>query len=565
MAGDKKSPYQLKLDELLESAREEFCKAEKFHFGYKVALTNYKRVTVDSQEYADEIAEYGYLVALKILGVKLRYTQALFVGAVNLRVFRKIYLLMSVRQGKTFGMACSALIEAYLSQEINVFASAKPKTDILMSQAWDIALGDNVDKDFYKSLFDAKDKRERQAISLAHDNIGFSTQGSIIAKTTSGNQAAGKGGSSYIDESGEISDDNYKKLGRYDLGHDKNGNPLYVVESSNAYALNHFYRAVTNEDVGKDELILWGDIRASFIEGAYRGTSLSIDEYEKMRESEPNKLFDILVSDIQKSSFYDFDDMIMVNYLSDFGYTSDNRFFNITPEIDDSPASTESEFFAGVDLASKGVDRIPVTILEKVSPKRLKVVKVVDVKPEKWSDFETPDVIKNSVITLLNHYNVKAVAIDRTGVGEFLFDAIAGSRELKAKAIGVNFGERPTKSRADNERPRRTPYLLSDENAKNAYNKRVEMHLDLKEAIESKIISFSSKTYDMARVEMNAVESGEESTGGRFTLVNKTKIKAKIGKSPDILDSIVLALHAYVRINKMDKSASVNAYLSMMR
>jgi hypothetical protein len=100
--------------------------------------------------------------------------------------------------------------------------------------------------------------------------------------------------------------------------------------------------------------------------------------------------------------------------------------------------------------------------------------------------------------------------------------------------VAVNFGESPTPERVRSK----------DGLAHLMYNKRAEMYFDFRRAIkrgEVQIPRDFGLEQEVPRM-LYATNSR-----GKFIVEPKDKIKAKLGHSPDISDSVVLAWHGWIR------------------
>ena len=73
----------------------------------------------------------------------------------------------------------------------------------------------------------------------------------------------------------------------------------------------------------------------------------------------------------------------------------------------------------------------------------------------------------------------------------------------------------------------------------------LEMHIDLQENIDNRNIFFTEKVYEEVIDELVLVSSKIKSNG-KTAIVPKEEIKAKLGHSPDTLDSVLLSLHAII-------------------
>ena len=100
---------------------------------------------------------------------------------------------------------------------------------------------------------------------------------------------------------------------------------------------------------------------------------------------------------------------------------------------------------------------------------------------------------------------------------------------------GINFGEGPTKDRVK----------AKHYSAVNASNMRAEMHLDLQNLMEEKAIVWSSQAYEMVK-DIFPYVTCERKTSGKIMVRPKIEIKNELGRSPDELDAVLLAVHAAI-------------------
>ena len=77
-----------------------------------------------------------------------------------------------------------------------------------------------------------------------------------------------------------------------------------------------------------------------------------------------------------------------------------------------------------------------------------------------------------------------------------------------------------------------------------AYNLRAEMHLDVKELCENNFLFINNPYFDELIREMREIRLENEL--GKIKVENKSKIKQRLGSSPDHLDSLCLAVRAFV-------------------
>ncbi|UYY05882.1 hypothetical protein OLM08_00495 (plasmid) [Enterococcus faecalis] len=76
-------------------------------------------------------------------------------------------------------------------------------------------------------------------------------------------------------------------------------------------------------------------------------------------------------------------------------------------------------------------------------------------------------------------------------------------------------------------------------------NKRAEMHMDLADLIDNKAIMFTQEVYENVSREMSIIQAIIK-PNGKQAVMPKDDIKRMLGKSPDELDSLLLAVHSLI-------------------
>lgn len=506
-----------------------------FYLGRVPCLEHYKRLTLDETK-ALEIASYGYLIALKELGVKLYFTQSLIVGCAILGTHHKILTVLPSQYGKSFLSAVIGLLLAYNGEPISVSANDKDLTQKIMSEVWRIL--PNTPESFKKKLITPLDKFERTQTSLSKNKVGFVgggyiegiTLGGKFSDSLSGNKAVGQSGNFIIDESALIPDSNYAETGRSEVAYRKDGKPYLSMEMSNPHQINHFYRDMIQDPVDKGTLVVWADLRISIEEGK-----------QVFFDTDPNK------PKFEETKFFKNESVCRSYYLCDFGNVTDGSFFTTSFTVDDSPIPDEGEYILGLDSANRGSDSIMGTLIRVPDEQcnKLRVVSVTNFKPNTWEDFKTPQMIEDLIVIMLKKFNIKVVVMDLGG-GEYLYDRLGNRIEqegLETILKGVYFNNSPTKERI------REDYDISDGSANGAelaVNKRAEMYLDLRDLVEKVAITFKQKVYDLVKDEVNATGKEIYTSRSKIQIEEKKIIKKKLGHSPDTLDSIALGVHGFV-------------------
>lgn len=197
--------------------------------------------------------------------------------------------------------------------------------------------------------------------------------------------------------------------------------------------------------------------------------------------------------------------------------------------------------FMGIDSAYKGADGLVVTIVNLCKGEDgsawVELVYQEDLKERhpRWGT-DTTMQIALDILTLAHKYNVISACID-IAFGIHVFEMIQAIEDDFA-IEPVNFGNKPTESRKE--------VFYS---ATWAYNLRAEMHLDVKELCENNLIYIDNKYFDQLIREMREIRVENEL--GKIKIENKSKIKTRLGASPDHLDSLCLAVRAMVMSGAM--------------
>ena len=139
--------------------------------------------------------------------------------------------------------------------------------------------------------------------------------------------------------------------------------------------------------------------------------------------------------------------------------------------------------------------------------------------------------ISLDILKVWDEYDIQAGCID-IGYGIHIYEKMLQLYpELPLEAI--NFSAKPTEWRVE-----------SEYNAKFALNKRSEMHMDMKDLCENQLLYIAPDNYDEALREIREVGNSPEAS--KVKIEPKKNIKARLGRSPDFLDSACLAIHAMV-------------------
>lgn len=509
-------------------------------FGKIPALSDYRKLSVDSFEEAFILARLGQEMASGVIPsikgkpLRLTFTQALIVGAavidrphaeqlgLDFEKYRSVLMVTPSRYGKSFLNAIACIIMAGgAGKEVNIGGATKDKSGIIQNKIVQLlpstikAIQDGLvvteeDKDVNKKI-------QRLSTQTSKESLMWQNGGSIkLFSTNEGNKTAdvqaagaiGIGGDYCVfDEIQLMSPVGFRTASRFMMeGPDTKrfcvGNPQINGHFKDLY-----------DDPGTFVIHI-NDITA-IVEG--RMTRKGFE------------LTDIPTYSNEYRAF------IQVEFPDEHSGT---RFFTTLPEVYDEakfePAYSK-KYFIGIDSAYQGADGITVTLLslnQNGADAWVVVEKQWDVKEgiTQWGPGTTMD-IALSILKVWDEYDVVAGCID-IGFGIHIYEKMMELYpDLPLEPI--NFAAKPTESRVEN-----------DYNAKYALNKRAEMHMDMKDLCENHKITINHDCYEDIIRQMREVGNTPEMN--KVKIEPKKKIKERLGRSPDNLDSACLAVHAMV-------------------
>lgn len=472
---------------------------------------HYKRLTVD-REKLTRLAMLGFQKIGAAYGEKLFFSQAAIAGAIFSGEYDTIVVVTPSQYGKSWLLGHVTPLLAASGQNWYVSGSTGDKTGIIMDYI--IRSLQDVDPAI-QVLLDGVDrtKLDKLASTLSKNKISFARSttgekgGSMEAVSLgdtyaglAGNKAIGKGGNYIVDEAALVSEDSMIELGRRDFTHiDDTKDKLVMI--SNPHSVGYFYDALTEECPDERTFILWMDALTAVEEGRFRREQVLESDNAKHRST-------------------------LVRYLLCELDTSDDAMFE-PPEISDEPIA--GDYYLGVDAAYKGKDKIYCTV--GVLGNKFWFERIFEIEKKEWIDGVTSRDIINTVSRLVGRYKARKVCVD-VGQGIWL---VEGLEQEAVPVKGIYFQEGPNKWRVER----------GDYAAKNAANRRAEMHLDLQDLMQNHAALFSTEAAEMVRDELSAVRC-ERKHNGKIEIRPKTEIKAQLGHSPDALDSALLCLQAAI-------------------
>lgn len=469
--------------------------------------THYKRLTCDMKE-AVRLADLGGQELFINFGFKPFFTQGLIAGAILSGDYDKVTVVTVFQYGKTITVGHTALLLARDGDPVYVAANTSGLTDMVMGQVY-AAVREASPSLKQEIVGDGLKKADKVGSSLSRQRIGYANGGLVEAVSLGGtyqdtehNKAVGRGGAYIIDEAALVPESVYVETvrGAFARTDDKS----YVqVAISNPHNPGWFYDDLTGE-CDKRHLVIWMDARTCAEEGRW-----SVEKILKDAES-------LRDDDIQRYLLCELPDAGMGMYG--------------TPDLIE---HVEGLSFLGVDAAYKGKDSIYVSHIVQGNGK-LHVKEIAEVKKPKWVDGQTSKEIIEAISRVARAVDAAFVCVD-IGFGVWL---VEGLTLQGINVRGVNFGSGPTK-----ERMKAHQY-----SAVNALNMRAEMHIDVQDLMENKVLTMSSKAFEQIKDVLPLI-TYERNATNKIRIRPKIEIKNLIGHSPDAWDALLLGVHAAIVYN----------------
>ena len=470
---------------------------------------HYKRLTCSPEE-ADRLAYIGFVEIGKYFGDNLFYTQSLIAGAVFSGDYDKVTIITPSSYGKSWLMGRIANVMAYEGEPTYVVAAVQDGTKMIMGHVGQSL--QQVAPEVKNALLNKKDQIERLTTSVSKQKIAFANGGFVEPITTGDtydeniaqNKVVGKQGNYIIDEAALVSEQSFAELGRAEFA--KLGGDNYKrVMISNPHQPGFFYSEVTKEKVGKREIIIWMDALTAVEE--QRLTKEKVFEGTFAQHRSTLRRYLLCILDDEGDGMFTMPDTYEPPYEGDY-----------------------VQYFLGIDSAYKGKDNIEVAVAA-VGGGKMWIEKVVTIKKKKWIEGKTPKDIIHQITRIAREYDASLACVD-VGWGVWLTE---GLRDRHINVVGINFGSAPTKSRVK----------LKQYSATNAANMRAEMHLDFQDLSDNGVLMISEEVKEAIKDALPYITS-ERKASGKIQIRPKEEIKAIIGKSPDELDAVLLAIHAVI-------------------
>ena len=479
---------------------------------------NYKRLSIDMKE-AKELAEFGARKSFKHFGTRLHFTQSLIMGAYLKRRYKRMFVVTPSQYGKSFVCAQIGILIADEGEPMYVAGGSEKTTNTIFKRVRQNI--QTADAGIKNRLLEPVDKIEKMQTSLSKNRIA-NRNGGFLEKMSLGetfndplksNDALGETGNIALDEASLIRNETYRELGRRQVAR-MDGDAYMSIEISNPHNPGRFWDNLTKEELAKDTLVIWMDVRTSIEEGRLKSKEqvVNLDFFEDKSTCKRYLLCEL--EDYSEESL--------------FG----------EPVIDDSPLQDDYDYFLGVDSAYKGKDKIKV-VLNARTANGVRVLASAVIHKDNWVDGVTGEEIVNDIMKIANKYKAKKMCVD-VGYGIYIVEGLA---KRQAPVKGINFSEGTTDFRKK----------AGHYSARWGDNKRAEMHIDLQELMDGNKITFTSEMAEELKEEMNAVRAVRRASGGKTGIIPKDDIKRIIGHSPDALDATLLGIHALLLHSMSEK------------
>lgn len=468
--------------------------------------SHYKRITATKSE-LKELALLGQEKIFENFGSVLYFDQAVIAGAVLSDKYDLIVIVTPSQFGKSWTLSRVSMVNASRGRG-NYVAGANEDTTRIIMQKLIESLKDASEDLKEEMLTDGLDRLEKLGVSLSKKNIAL-RNGGFVEPITLGasfgglayNKAVGRSADFFVDEAALVPTENFTELGRIEFAH-TDGTSDKMIMISNPHQQGYFYDHLTEEHPNKRTFIMWMDVRTAVEEGRWTAKQVLESEFAKHLDTRTRYLMCELPSVGQGM----FDEI----------------------KTADEPTGNRLHFL-GVDAAYKGKDNIEVCHVS-VGRGGMYVHEVAEMEKTEWIDGVTSSDIINTILRLYRATGSSYMCVD-VGYGVWLVEGLSRSG---VNVQGINFASKPTVDRV-----KAKHYA-----AVNASNVRSEMHLDLQDLIEKGQIHFHPNVKE--KLTYLPYVTSERKSNGKIQIRPKAEIKGIIGKSPDELDSILLALHAAI-------------------
>lgn len=471
---------------------------------------HYKRLSVSWKE-ALRLAALGQAKIGAYFGDKLFFTQAVIAGACLSGDYDNVVVVTPSQYGKTWLMGRIVPIRAFENKTNCFIAGGDADKTTLIQQNVFRALQDSAPEIRNALNTESKDKLDKLATSVSKARINFTTGGMIEPVSLgesysdlSRNKAVGRGGDYFVDEAALVSNDTYAELGRRDFNSIDGSRGLMVL-ISNPHNPGYFYDELTNDNPDDRTLIVWIDALTAVEEGRTTAERVLSSSFAKNKSTRRRYL------------------------LCELEDSGDSMFG--TPKVFTEDEGEYKEYFVGIDPAYKGKDNISMATVSLDEDYFVRVEEITTIRKDNWFDGYTGDDIVKTAIRHIRSVNAGMVCVD-AGQGIYLIEGLnRPGNGIFAK--GVHFGEQPSR-----QRKQRNDYA-----ATNAADKRAEMHIDLQQLIDDDGIAFHQDAWEQVK-DIFPFVTYERQSNNKIRVCKKSEIRKSIGRSPDELDAVLLAIQA---------------------
>lgn len=472
---------------------------------------HYKRLSVSMEE-AKRLGEIGAVELLAAFNLQTYFTQSVIAGAMLSGDYDTVVVVSPSQYGKSWLLGHVAPLMAFKNKKLTVAAATANTTEIIMSYIRQSIR--QAAPDIKEAILGGDMKKiDRLDSSLSKGRVSFA-KGGYIDSITLGemyddnihNKAIGRGTGYIIDEAAQLSDKSLAEIGRREFS-SVDGRKEILVMISNPHKPGVFYDYLTMENPDERTIIIWMDALTACQEQRWPVKTVLESDFAKREDTRTR----YLMCELPRSGVGMFDEV----------------------KVEDSPPSKMR--FMGIDAAYKGKDNLCLAMCSQSD--HVTVDEVLTIKTTPWIDGKTSEDICDMVARIFHQTSCAFVCVD-VGFGVWL---IEGLLKRGVNCMGINFGAGPTKERLK----------LRHYAAVNAYNLRAELHLDLQGLIEDQSVTFSNQVWEAVKDVMPYI-SCDRKSNGKVIVRPKIEIKNMIGKSPDELDAILLAIHALILYGMYD-------------
>lgn len=471
---------------------------------------HYKRLSVSTEE-AMRLAVIGQKAIGDLFGDTLYFTQAVIAGAVLCGKYYRIILCTPSQYGKSWLLGRISVVKAHNGETNFVAGGRKNTTEIIMRHM--LLSLQQLPDDVQKELLESKDQIAKLGKSLSKTNISFKNGGSVEGislgdtfNDIAGNNAVGRGGNYIVDEAALVSEDTLAELGRIDFAK-LHGEKCQLVMISNPHRPGVFYDELTQDDIPEGTFILWADALTAVEEERFTEDAVLNGEFTKNKSTLRRYL------------------------LCELDVSGESMFETPRTYCDPIPESEVVYRFLGVDAAYKGKDNICVALVCVTRDAIVHCEEILVIDKSNWVDGETPKQIVKEIARMARASNAQLACVDQ-GWGVWLINGLVDAG-VPTKGIGFQWKPTPERVKANN-------YA-----ATNAYQMRAEMHLDLQDLIEKQKFDIHVDAFEQIKDILPFVLCDRKSNG-KIQVRPKTEIRKSIGRSPDELDALLLAIHAMI-------------------